>query len=128
LRVFISRKDAKAQRKMRSTDQRLPQDVAQAADHLLPPGRRKPPFHQQQGAFFFVLAATDLNPGRLHRLAQPGVKVLQQAVAIEVPAHFQREVIRTHHGVEKERIVIGPLIRGSGVTFENESATAGFPT
>jgi hypothetical protein len=37
-------------------------------------------------------------------------------------------MIRTHHGVEEERVVIGPLIRGSGVTFENESARAGFPT
>jgi hypothetical protein len=133
-RCLLIRHDAKAQRQRLGeasiglTGQRLPHEGTQMADHFLPPGRGKSPLYQHEGAFFLILAATHLYPGGLCRLAQLDVQVGQQALAIKVPAHFQREIIQTHHGIEEEGIVIRPLIGGSNVTFEDEAARAGFPT
>jgi hypothetical protein len=103
------------------------QNLFQTPEHGLAPVGREAPFHQQQGAFFLILAAAHLDPGRLFRRAQLDEQVFQQAVAVEVPAYFQGEIIQAHHGIKVECIVIRPLIGREGVAFQDETARAGFP-
>ena len=86
----------------------------------------KAPLHQEQGAFFVDLAAAHLNSGFSIRLAQKPEKILQQALAVEIPAHLQGEIVGAQHRVKDEGIVIRALVRGVSLAFQDEATGAGF--
>jgi hypothetical protein len=88
----------------------------------------KAPLRQQEGAFFLVLAPPHLYPGRLRRLAQDPAKICQEALPVEVPAHFQGKITGAHHQKKEELIIIRAFIRRGGVALQEKTAGAGFLT